>query len=77
VGVAVKLISALVVSALDVSVTLLPGVEAFPVSAPVKVSVGVLPPAPAIAAFEQEKVGEASAQTKVSAGVVSEVPVSE
>jgi hypothetical protein len=59
-----------------VSVTVLPGVEAFPVSAPLKVSVGLVPPAPAIGATEQEKVEVASEQVKVSAGVVSELPVS-
>jgi hypothetical protein len=55
-----------------VSVTWLLGVEAFPVSEAVKVNVGAVPPAPAMAAFEQEKVGEAKAQAKVSDGVVSE-----
>jgi len=59
---------------LEVLVTVFPGVEVFPVSAPVKVSVGLVPPKPAMADFEQEKVGEAREQPKMSDGVVSEVP---
>jgi hypothetical protein len=58
-----------------VSVTVLPGVEAFPVSAAVKVSVGLVPPAPVIPDFEKEKAGEANAKVKVSDGVASELPV--
>jgi hypothetical protein len=46
--------AAFVVRVLVVSVTVLPGVEAFPVSAPVKVSVGAVPPAPLIDAAEKE-----------------------
>jgi hypothetical protein len=58
-----------------VSVSVLPGVEALPVSTPMKVKVGAVPPAPPMAGFEQEKVLAAMVQTKVSDGVLSELPV--
>jgi hypothetical protein len=67
---------ALTVRAWEVFTTVPPGVEAFPVSAPVKVSVDVAPPAPVIVVSEQVKVGEATVQANVSDGVVSELPVS-
>lgn len=59
-----------------VFVVVWPGVEALPVSAPANVSVGLVPPAPAMAAFEHEKVGEVSVHANASDGVVSELPVS-
>jgi hypothetical protein len=40
-----------------------------------KVKVGFVPPAPATALPQQEKVGEASVQVKVSDPAVSELPV--
>jgi hypothetical protein len=43
----------------------------------VKVSVGLVPPAVAIDAFEQEKTGETKVQVNVSSGVARELPVSE
>jgi ABC-type nitrate/sulfonate/bicarbonate transport system substrate-binding protein len=58
-----------------VSALVLPGVEALPVSAPVNVRVGAVPPAPLIVLAEKEYVGEAKDKVKVSDPSVSELPV--
>jgi hypothetical protein len=68
----------LILRVLDVSVLVFPGVAALPVSAAVKVKVGLVPPAPLIVPVAaHENVPDANEQENESDGVARVVPVVE